>query len=92
VKLQAILIGVLAVVFSSTAVAQQPIVIKFSHVVSPDAPKGRAAEKFAQLAAQYTNGQVKVEVYPGSRLYGTPRSSLRCGRGGCRCWPPRSAR
>jgi C4-dicarboxylate-binding protein DctP len=70
VKLQTILIGLLVLVFSSTAVAQQPIVIKFSHVVSPDTPKGRAAEKFAQLAAQYTNGQVKVEVYPGSRLYG----------------------
>jgi C4-dicarboxylate-binding protein DctP len=81
VKLQAILIGVLAVVFSSTAVAQQPIVIKFSHVVSPDAPKGRAAEKFAQLAAQYTNGQVKVEVYPGSRLYGDTEefAALRSG-------------
>jgi C4-dicarboxylate-binding protein DctP len=69
VRLQAILIGLLALVFSSTAVAQQPIVIKFSHVVSPDSPKGQAAEKFAELAAQYTNGRVKVEVYPSSRLY-----------------------
>ena len=66
----AILIGVLALVFTSTAAAQQPIVIKFSHVVSPDSPKGRAADRFSQLAAQYTNGQVKVEVYPSSRLYG----------------------
>ncbi len=68
-KRQAILIGLLALVFSSTAVAEQAIVIKFSHVVSPDSPKGRAAEKFAELAAQYTNGQVKVQVYPSSRLY-----------------------
>ena len=63
------LIAVLALVFSSTAAAQLPIVIKFSHVVSPDSPKGQAAEKFADLAAQYTNGRVKVEVYPSSRLY-----------------------
>ena len=76
-----ILIGVLALVFSSTAEAQQPIVIKFSHVVSPDSPKGRAAEKFAQLAALYTNGQVKVEVYPSSRLYGDTEefAALRSG-------------
>src|SRR5271165_2945201 len=49
--------------------AQQPIIIKFSHVVSPDAPKGKAALRFKELAEQYTNGKVKVEVYPNSSLY-----------------------
>jgi C4-dicarboxylate-binding protein DctP len=49
--------------------AQQPIIIKFSHVVSPDAPKGKAALKFQELAEKYTNGKVKVEVYPNSSLY-----------------------
>jgi len=48
---------------------QQPIVIKFSHVVSPDAPKGKAAVHFKELAEKYTNGKVKVEVYPNSSLY-----------------------
>src|SRR3974390_874257 len=51
------------------AVAQQPIIIKFSHVVSPDAPKGKAAVYFKELAEKYTNGKVKVEVYPNSSLY-----------------------
>jgi len=46
-----------------------PIVIKFSHVVSPDAPKGKAALLFKQLAEKYTNGKVSVEVYPNSSLY-----------------------
>jgi C4-dicarboxylate-binding protein DctP len=46
-----------------------PIVIKFSHVVSPDAPKGKAALLFKQLAEKYTNGKVTVEVYPNSSLY-----------------------
>ena len=80
-KLRAILVGLLALVFASFAAAQQPIVIKFSHVVSPDSPKGRAAEKFAELAAQYTNGRVKVEVYPSSRLYGDTEefAALRSG-------------
>lgn len=46
-----------------------PIVIKFSHVVSPDAPKGKAALLFKQLAEKYTNGRVTIEVYPNSSLY-----------------------
>ena len=49
--------------------AQAPIVIKFSHVVAPNAPKGKAAMVFQQLAEKYTNGRVKVEVYPNSSLY-----------------------
>ena len=55
--------------FAVAAQAQQPIVIKFSHVVSPDAPKGKAALVFKELAEKYTNGRVKVEVYPNSSLY-----------------------
>jgi len=51
------------------AAADDPIVIKFSHVVAPNTPKGLAAEKFKELAEKYTNGKVKVEVYPNSQLY-----------------------
>lgn len=51
------------------AAAQAPIVIKFSHVVAPNTPKGLAAEKFKELAEKYTEGKVKVEVYPNSQLY-----------------------
>src|SRR3974390_3255794 len=49
--------------------AEEPIVIKFSHVVAPDTPKGRGAEKFKELAEKYTEGKVKVEVYHNSTLY-----------------------
>ncbi len=49
--------------------ADEPIVIKFSHVVAPDTPKGKAAEKFKELAEARTHGKVKVEVYPNSQLY-----------------------
>jgi C4-dicarboxylate-binding protein DctP len=52
--------------FSASA---DPIVIKFSHVVAPDTPKGKGAEKFRELADKYTSGAVKVEVYPNSQLY-----------------------
>ena len=51
------------------AFAQAPIVIKFSHVVAPDTPKGKGAERFKQLAEERTKGRVKVEVYPNSQLY-----------------------
>jgi C4-dicarboxylate-binding protein DctP len=49
--------------------AQAPIIIKFSHVVAPDTPKGKGALRFKELAEQRTNGKVKVEVYPNSQLY-----------------------
>jgi len=51
------------------AEAQSPIVIKFSHVVANDTPKGKGALKFKELAEKYTDGKVKVEVYPNSTLY-----------------------
>jgi C4-dicarboxylate-binding protein DctP len=51
------------------ALAQSPIIIKFSHVVANDTPKGKGALKFKELAEKYTDGKVKVEVYPNSSLY-----------------------
>lgn len=47
-----------------------PIVIKFSHVVAEDTPKGKGAMLFKQLVEQRLPGQVTVEVYPNSTLYG----------------------
>jgi len=52
-----------------SAFAQAPIVIKFSHVVAADTPKGQGAEFFAKRAAELTKGRVKIEVYPNSQLY-----------------------
>jgi C4-dicarboxylate-binding protein DctP len=53
----------------SVGSAQAPIIIKFSHVVAPNTPKGKGAEKFKELAEKYTEGKVKVEVYHNSTLY-----------------------
>src|SRR6476619_7324194 len=55
--------------FAGSTLAQQPIVIKFSHVVALDTPKGKAAEQFKKLAEERTKGRVKVEVYPNSTLF-----------------------
>ena len=68
-KIRSLLVGLVAVGLSSVALAAEPIVIKFSHVVAQDTPKGKAAEKFKALAEQYTKGAVKVEVYANSTLY-----------------------
>src|SRR5438876_4924247 len=61
--------SIAALAFVGPATAQSPIVIKFSHVVATNTPKGLAAEKFKELAEKYTGGKVKVEVYPNSSLY-----------------------
>jgi C4-dicarboxylate-binding protein DctP len=59
----------LAVAAAGRVSAQSPIVIKFSHVVASDTPKGKGADKFKELAEKYTAGKVKVEVYPNSQLF-----------------------
>lgn len=68
-KFNKLIVGLAACAFSLAAFAQQPIVIKFSHVVSTDTPKGKAAEFFAKKADELTKGKVKVEVYANSTLY-----------------------
>jgi len=65
----ALLGTVVALALAGPAHAQAPIVLKFSHVVAPDTPKGKGSEKFKELAEKYTNGRVKVEIYPNSTLY-----------------------
>ena len=54
---------------AQTAPATAPIVIKFSHVVAIDTPKGQAAERFKAKAEKLTKGRVRIEVYPNSSLY-----------------------
>ena len=52
------------------AIAQgAPLVLKFSHVVTNDTPKGKGGLKLIELAEKYTGGKAKVEVYPNSTLY-----------------------
>ena len=63
------LLVALAAALAGNAGAQAPIVIKFSHVVATDTPKGQAAERFKLLAEKATRGRVRVEVYPNSQLY-----------------------
>src|SRR5690242_18053558 len=61
--------SIAALAYTEHTAAQSPIIIKFSHVVANDTPKGKGAEKFKELAEKYTAGKVKVEIYPNSTLY-----------------------
>ncbi|UCG99532.1 MAG: TRAP transporter substrate-binding protein [Burkholderiales bacterium] len=53
-----------------TASAQAPIVVKFSHVVAENTPKGQGALKFKELAEKKLPGKVQVQVFPSSQLFG----------------------
>ncbi len=65
----ALIVAAAAAFAVAPAGAQQPIIIKFSHVVAVDTPKGKAADYFKKLAEERTKGRVKIEVYPNSQLY-----------------------
>jgi len=68
-KFGKLVVGLAALACAVSVWAQEPIVIKFSHVVAPDTPKGKSAEYFKKLAEERTHGRVKVEVYANSSLY-----------------------
>ncbi|GAA6141169.1 TRAP transporter substrate-binding protein [Hydrogenophaga sp. 5NK40-0174] len=59
-----------ALVVASTAAMAEPMVIKYSHVVAEQTPKGQAAIKFKELAEKALPGKVEVQVFPNSQLFG----------------------
>jgi C4-dicarboxylate-binding protein DctP len=68
-KTKFVFAALVAALSAGAAYAQQPIIIKFSHVVAENTPKGKGALKFKELAEASTKGKVKVEVYPNSQLF-----------------------
>jgi len=54
----------------SVAASADPIVVKFSHVVADNTPKGQAALKFKELVEKRFPGKVEVQVFPNSQLFG----------------------
>jgi C4-dicarboxylate-binding protein DctP len=65
-----VLACVLSLSSAGPALAAEPIVIKFSHVVAEHTPKGQGAALFKKLAEARLAGKVRVEVYPNSSLFG----------------------
>ncbi|NLC08753.1 MAG: TRAP transporter substrate-binding protein [Gammaproteobacteria bacterium] len=64
------LVCAVSIGLAGIAHAADPIVIKFSHVVAEHTPKGQGALLFKKLAEERLPGEVKVEVYPNSSLFG----------------------
>ncbi len=50
--------------------ASDPIVIKFSHVVPENTPKGRAALRLKEIVEERLPGRIRIDVFPNSQLYG----------------------
>ena len=69
-KLMHLAAAIAACAMLSVAQAQQPIIIKFSHVVAENTPKGQGALKFKELAEKKLPGKVQVQVFPSSQLFG----------------------
>lgn len=48
----------------------EKIVAKFTHVTTSDTPKGKAAQKFADLVNERSKGRLEIKVYPSGQLFG----------------------
>jgi len=62
--------AVMGLVLAAGAQAQQAIIVKVSHVVAENTPKGQASLKFKELAEKKLPGKVQVQVFPNSSLFG----------------------
>jgi C4-dicarboxylate-binding protein DctP len=69
-QIKLVLLSLAAVLLAVAPALAAPVVIKFSHVVAVDTPKGQAAEYFKKLVEERSKGEIIVEVYPNSSLYG----------------------
>ncbi|MEO8565557.1 MAG: TRAP transporter substrate-binding protein [Betaproteobacteria bacterium] len=69
-KFRLLLVFAASALLAGSVLAQQPIVIKFSHVVAENTPKGQAALKFKEVAEKKLPGKVQVQVFPSSQLFG----------------------
>ena len=64
------LAALLALASGAAHAAKPEVLLRFSHVVAPDTPKGMMASHFKELVTQRSGGRIRVEVYPDSQLYG----------------------
>jgi len=67
--LKKILISTIAAAAVSTSAMAADYVLKFSHVVSENTPKGKAAKFFEKRLEELSKGKIDVQVYPNSQLY-----------------------
>lgn len=64
-----ILLGTVAAAVLAVGANAADYVLKFSHVVSENTPKGQAAVFFEKKLEELSQGRIDVQVYPSSQLY-----------------------
>ena len=71
---------------------EENFTIGFSHVVTPETPKGMAADRFKELVEEKSDGRITVEVYPNSELYGDEDEMQAIQSGSAQMLAPASAK
>lgn len=64
-----LVLGTIAAAVVATSGLAADYTLKFSHVVSPNTPKGKAADFFEKRLEELSAGKIDVQVYPSSQLY-----------------------
>ena len=64
-----LVLGTIAAAMVATSSLAADYTLKFSHVVSPNTPKGKAADFFEKRLEELSGGRIDVQVYPSSQLY-----------------------
>ena len=64
-----LLLGTIAAAVVASSSMAADYTLKFSHVVSDNTPKGKAARFFEQRLEELSGGKIDVQVYPSSQLY-----------------------
>lgn len=68
-QLRFVVLALAAIMLAAAPALAKPVVIKFTHVVAVDTPKGQAAEQFKKLVEERSGGKIVVEIYPNSSLF-----------------------
>ena len=64
-----LLLGTIAAAVVASSAMAAEYTLKFSHVVSDNTPKGKAARFFEKRLEELSGGKIDVQVYPSSQLY-----------------------
>lgn len=65
-----VLAALLSMISGAAQAGRPEVLVRFSHVVAQDTPKGLMAKRFKELVEQRAGGRIRVEIYPDSQLYG----------------------
>jgi len=64
-----LLLGTIAAAVVASSAMAADYTLKFSHVVSANTPKGKAAVFFEKRLEELSAGKIDVQIYPSSQLY-----------------------